>query len=495
MSDTTPLVGEIDLEQFRQYGHQLVDWITDYLAHPEEYPVLSQVEPGDIKTKLPATPPQQPERMTEILADFEKIILPGITHWNHPNFFAYFCTTGSAPGILGEMLMTALNVNGMLWRTSPAATELEEVTLDWLRQMVGLPVGWEGVILDGASMSSMIAIATAREAIEDLEVRVKGLAGRPEVPRLRLYISEQTHSSVEKGAIALGLGQENVIKIPTDDQFSLKPAELEMAIKTDIAAGYRPFFVCGTVGTTSSTAIDPLPAIADIAERYNLWFHVDGAYGGVTALLPEMRHLLDGTERADSFVVNPHKWLFTPLDLSTLYTKHPDILARAFSILPEYLRTVEGDTQKVKNYMDYGIQLGRRFRSLKLWMVIRTYGQEGLTARIREHIRLAKLFASWVDESSDFELLAPVPMSAVCFRAISGEESQLDILNETLLNAVNATGKIFISHTKLNGKYTLRLAIGNIRTTETHVKRAWELLNEQLLEIPLILGRAQTKMR
>jgi aromatic-L-amino-acid decarboxylase len=495
MSDTTPLVGEIDLEQFRQYGHQLVDWITDYLAHPEEYPVLSQVEPGDIKTKLPATPPQQPERMTEILADFEKIILPGITHWNHPNFFAYFCTTGSAPGILGEMLMTALNVNGMLWRTSPAATELEEVTLDWLRQMVGLPVGWEGVILDGASMSSMIAIATAREAIEDLEVRVKGLAGRPEVPRLRLYISEQTHSSVEKGAIALGLGQENVIKIPTDDQFSLKPAELEMAIKTDIAAGYRPFFVCGTIGTTSSTAIDPLPAIADIAERYNLWFHVDGAYGGVTALLPEMRHLLDGTERADSFVVNPHKWLFTPLDLSTLYTKHPDILARAFSILPEYLRTVEGDTQKVKNYMDYGIQLGRRFRSLKLWMVIRTYGQEGLTARIREHIRLAKLFASWVDESSDFELLAPVPMSAVCFRAISGEESQLDILNETLLNAVNATGKIFISHTKLNGKYTLRLAIGNIRTTETHVKRAWELLNEQLLEIPLILGRAQTKMR
>lgn len=484
MSTLTPPLGEMDLDEFRRQGHQMIDWIADYLAHPEQYPVLSQVQPGEIKAQLPASPPQQPETMAEIWADFERIIMPGITHWNHPHFYAYFSITGSAPGILGELLMAALNVNGMLWRTSPSATELEEVTLDWLRQMLGLPVGLEGVIMDTASISSLVAIAAARESL-NLEVRRQGLAGRADMPRLRLYISEQTHSSVEKGAITLGLGQENVVKIPTDAQFRLKPADLEAAIQADLTAGHRPFFVCGTVGTTSTTSIDPLPAIAELAKRYQLWFHVDGAYGGVAAIVPEMRHILAGAERADSIVVNPHKWLFTPIDLSAFYVRRPAILKQAFSILPEYLRTTEGDAETVKNYMDYGVQLGRRFRALKLWFVMRTYGQEGLISRLREHIRLAHQFAEWVAESPDFELLAPTPFSTVCFRACPPgyEPAAVNDLNERLLEAVNRTGQIYISHTKLHDQYTLRLAIGNIRTTEAHVAQAWALLREKLTAI------------
>ncbi|MDM8527121.1 pyridoxal-dependent decarboxylase [Anaerolineales bacterium HSG24] len=483
MSNQTPSLGEIDLDAFRQSGYQLIDWVADYLTNPEQYPVLAQVEPGDIIAQLPTSPPAEAEPLADIITDFEQIIMPGMTHWNHPNFFAYFSSTGSAPGVLGELLSAALNINGMLWRTSPAATELETLTLDWLCQMLALPQDWEGVIMDGASMSNMIAIAAAREAL-DLQIRTKGMAGRADLPRLRLYISEQSHSSVEKGALTLGLGQENVIKIPTDDNFALDAHALQTAIEADLAAGYRPFFVCGTIGTTSSTAIDPLSAIADLAAKYKLWFHVDGAYGGTTALLPEMRHHFDGVERADSMVVNPHKWMFTPIDLSVLYTCHPATLKRAFSILPEYLRTAEGDAEAVKNYMDYGVQLGRRFRALKLWMVIRAFGQEGLAARVREHIRLAQQFATWVDESPDFERLAPTLMSNVCFRACPASyqaqgEAALDQLNAQLLDAVNATGQIFISHTKLR-VYSLRLAVGNIRTTNTHVEAAWQLLNETL---------------
>ena len=493
MPKTAPPLGEMDLAEFRRYGHELIDWVTEYIAHPENYPVLSQVAPGDIKAQLPAAAPTQPEAFADILNDFETIIMPGITHWNHPNFHAYFSITGSAPGILAELLIAALNVNGMLWRTSPAATELEEVTLDWLRQMLELPADMQGVIMDSASMSSLTAIAAARESL-DLNIRQQGMIGRADLPRLRLYISDQTHSSVEKGAITLGIGQENVIKIATNDAFQMRPDLLEAAIQADLAAGYRPFFVCATVGTTSTTSIDPVPAIAEIAKKYNLWLHVDGAYGGVAAIVPEMRPLFIGIEQADSMVINPHKWLFTPIDLSVLYTRHVDILKRAFTILPEYLRTAEGES--VTNYMDYGVQLGRRFRSLKLWFVLRTYGQDGLISRIREHIRLAQLLVTWINESPDFELLAPAPMSTVCFRAcypprIGGgrggvapaseeDEAALTLLNETLMNAVNATGEIYLSHTKLQGKYTLRLAIGNIRTTEAHIKRAWELLNEQL---------------
>lgn len=478
-------LGEMNLDEFRQYGHRLVDWIADYLDNPEQYPVLSRCQPGEVKAQLPAAPPQQPESMEQIWADFEKILLPGITHWNHPGFFAYFGITGSGPGILGELLSAALNVNAMLWRTSPAATELEEVALDWLRQMLGLPEGLDAVIMDTASVSSMVAIAAARQALA-LDIRTMGMAGRADLPRLRLYISDQTHSSVEKGAITLGIGQENVVKIPSDAEFRMRPEALQEAVEADLAAGYRPFFVCATVGTTSTTSIDPIPQVADIAQEYGLWFHVDGAYGGTAAIVPEMRHVLNGAERADSIVVNPHKWLFTPIDCSAFYTRRPDVLKQAFSLLPEYLRSAETDAQVVKDYMDYGVQLGRRFRALKLWMVMRYFGQDGLTARIREHIRLAGQFAQWVDDSPAFERLAPTPLSTVCFRAhppgIDNEET-LNQLNEELLNAVNATGEIFISHTKLNGQYTLRLAIGNIRSAEQHVEWAWKLLQAGLAKL------------
>ncbi|MBK8984526.1 MAG: amino acid decarboxylase [Chloroflexi bacterium] len=478
--------GELDLQEFRQTGHQLVEWIAEYLAHPEQYPVLSRSQPGEIKAQLPTAVPEQPDPLAAIITDFEQIILPGITHWNHPSFHAYFSTTGSAPGILAEMLIAALNVNGMLWRTSPAATELEEVTLNWLRQLLGLPADFAGVIMDGASMSSMIAVAIAREAVAGLDVRRQGLVGRSDTPRLRAYISDQTHSSVEKGAIVLGIGQENVIKIASDEQFRMDAAALETAVLQDLSAGYRPFFVCASVGTTSTTSIDPVPAIADIAEKYGLWLHVDGAYGGVAAIIPEQRHLLDGVARADSFVTNPHKWLFTPMDLSAFYTRHPDILRRAFSLLPEYLRNAETEANAVIDYMDYGVQLGRRFRSLKLWFVLRAYGQEGLIARLREHIRLAAMLAGWIDAAPDFERLAPTPLSTVCFRAHPrrlDNPEQLNMLNERLLTAVNKTGQIFLSHTKLKGAYTLRLAIGNIRTEESHIQYAWELLQEKLREM------------
>ncbi len=495
MTEHIPPPGEIDLEEFRRQGHRIVDWIAEYLAHPERYPVLSRVRPGEVAAQLPAAPPAEGEPLDAVLADFERIILPGITHWNHPGFFAYFAISGSAPGILGELLTAALNVNGMLWRTAPAATELEAVTLDWLRQLIGLPEPRFGIICDTASISSLLAMAAAREAT-DLDVRTRGLAGRPELPRLRAYCSDQTHSSVEKAGIALGIGQENVVKIPSDAEFRLDPAALVAAIEADRAAGHRPFFLCGTVGTTSTTSIDPIPALADIAARYGLWLHVDAAYGGSAAVVPELRHVLAGVERADSLVVNPHKWLFTPVDLSALYSRRPDVLKRAFSLVPEYLRTAEGDAARSgardtaarpdTDLMDYGMQLGRRFRALKLWFVLRAYGAEGLAARIREHVRLARAFAAWVDADPDWERLAPVPFSTVCFRAHPAgfdDEAALDRLNAALLDAVNATGEAYLSHTRLRGRYALRLAVGNIRTDERWVRRARELLQSELARL------------
>jgi len=472
----------MNLEEFRLFGHQIIDWIAEYLAHPERYPVLSRSRPGEISSQLPRHPPLRPEPFAAIWDDFQRLILPGITHWNHPGFFAYFGITGSGPGILGELLTAALNVNAMLWRTSPAATELEEVTLDWLRQLLGLPEQFDAVIMDTASVASLIAIAAAREAVAGLEVRVRGLAGRADAPRLRVYISDQTHSSVEKGAIVLGIGQENVIKIPSDDQFRLDPKLLEAAVRSDLEAGHRPFFICATVGTTSTTSIDPVEAIGEIARRYGLWLHVDGAYGGVAAILPQRREVLSGAEQADSIVVNPHKWLFTPIDLSVFYTRHPEILKRAFRLIPEYLRSAETDRHEVKDFMDYGIQLGRRFRALKLWMVMRYFGADGLAARIGEHIRLAEQLAAWIDQADNFERLAPVPLSTVCFRAHPAgidDEAALERLNSALLEAVNAGGEIFLSHTKLREHYTLRLAIGNIRSQQQHVARAWELLQTE----------------
>src|SRR6266581_2884536 len=475
-SDMTP-------EDFRRYGHEIVDWIADYLAHMRSYPVLAQTKPGDIRYALPAQPPQGPEAMAAILADFDQLLMPGITHWNSPGFMAYFGITGSGPGILGEMLIGALNVNAMLWRTSPAATELEQVTLDWLRQMLGLPYPLFGVINDTASSGTLYALAAAREALP-LHIRQQGMSGRAEVPRLRYYASQEAHSSVDKAGIVLGIGQAGLRKIGVDSEFRMDVEELERAIQEDIAAGWRPFAVVATVGTTSTTSVDPVPQIAAVCERHGLWLHVDGAYGGLAAVDPVMHWVLAGCERADTLIVNPHKWLFTPVDCSVFYTRKPDVVKAAFSLVPEYLRNTESKGDETANLMDYGTSLGRRFRALKLWMILRYFGQEGLTARIHEHIRLGQLVVQWIEEAPNFELMAPTPFSTVCFRVHPqdmDDESQLETLNERIMNNINAAGRFFLSHTKLHGKFTIRIAIGNLRTTEHDVRELWEQLQAQLI--------------
>jgi aromatic-L-amino-acid decarboxylase len=469
--------GDMNKEDFRRFGHQFIDWIADYFDRIEALPVLATIEPGDLKAQLPATPPQDGEPMERIIADVDRLIVPALTHWSHPSFFAYFATSTSAPGIFGELLSAAFDNKAMLWRTSPASTELEEVTLDWLRQMMGLDPGMIGIIYDTASVSSMHAIAAAREGVEQ-RIREEGMSGRPDLPLLRVYVSEQAHSSIEKAVITLGLGQRGLRKIPTDSEFRMDPKALEAAIAEDKRNGYLPFCVVATVGTTSTASIDPVSELIPIGEEHMLWLHVDAAYAGSAAIVPEFRHILAGCERADSLVVNPHKWLFTPFDLSVLYCRHMDLLRRAFSLVPEYLRTPE--QEKVRSGSDYGIQLGRRFRALKLWMVMRYFGHEGLAARIREHCRLARLFASWVEESPDWELLAPLSLALVCFRACPPQSTNLDALNEAIMHGVNASGRALLSHTRLNDKLTLRLSIGNIRTTEQHVRQVWELLNEHL---------------
>ena len=419
------------------------------------------------------------------MADFDRVLMPGMTHWNHPSFFAYFGITASAPGVLADFVASALNQQAMLWRTSPSATELEEVVLGWLRQLIGLPPAFEGVIYDTASVSTLHALTAAREAAVP-QVRELGLAGRPEVPRLRVYCSEQTHSSIDKGVILAGFGHSALRKIGTDDEFRMRPDLLKAAIAEDRAAGFLPVAVVATIGTTSTTSVDPVAAIADICEAEKLWLHVDGAYGGVTCMLPECAAHFVGLERADSFVVNPHKWLFTPFDLSAFFCRRMDVIRQAFSLPPEYLRTpgtgVTGAPAAPRNLMDTGVQLGRRFRSLKLWMILRYFGADGVRERLRHHIALAQTFASWVDAEPGFERLAPVPFSVVCFRAVpiggAWTGAELNAFNERLLTAVNNTGEVFLSHTVLNGRYTLRMAIGNIQTTERHVARAWDLLRQ-----------------
>ncbi|MGH9331705.1 MAG: pyridoxal phosphate-dependent decarboxylase family protein [Vicinamibacterales bacterium] len=471
----------MNADDFRAHGHQLVDWIAEYLEHSDRYPVLSRVAPGDVRRALPADAPRDGEPFDAIFADFERVILPGITHWNHPGFFAYFAITGSGPGVLAEFLSAALNVQAMLWRTSPAATELEEVALGWLRKLLHLPDGFEGVIYDTASIASLHALAAARQAAIP-GVGERGLAGRTDVPPLRVYASEHAHSSIDKAVVLLGLGRDGLRRIPADDRFRLLPAALEAAVAEDRAAGIRPIATVATVGTTSTTSVDPVPAIADVCARHGLWLHVDAAYAGVAAMVPGCEATLAGCDRADSLVVNPHKWLFTPFDLSAFYTRRMDDVRAAFSLTPEYLRTTEvGDA---RNLMDTGIQLGRRFRALKLWMVLRHFGSEGLRTRLAEHMRLARLFAAWIDADPSFERLAPVPFSVVCFRArpaaIADNAAALDALNERLLDRVNASGEVFLSHTRLNGVFTIRLAIGHLRTAEPHVRRAYDLLGAEL---------------
>jgi len=468
-------LGDMPSDEFRKFGYQLIDWIADYLDNVEKYPVLPNIKPGDIRKKLPTVPPEKSEGMEKILSDIDKIILPGVTHWNHPGFMAYFNSSSSFPGILAELLSAAFNTNGMLWRTNPSSAELEQHTLQWLRQMLGLPEGFWGIIYDTASTASMHAIAAARQNA-GIKVREKGLAGRSDVHKLRLYASEQAHSSIDKSAITLGIGLEALRKIPTDNEFRMLPDELDKAIQEDKKNGWLPFCVVATVGTTSTTSIDPVDKIADICERENIWLHVDGAHGGSAAIIPEMQWILKGTERADSFLVNPHKWLFHPVDITAFYTRKPDVLKRAFSLVADYLKTSEA---KVDNYMDYGIQLGRRFRALKLWFVIRYFGVEGLRERLRYHLYLGKEFTKWIDEHPNFERMAPVPMSTICFRLHPkniNAEKELEELNLRFFNELDTSGDIMISHTRLNDKYVLRVNMSGLRMELKHIEKAWEII-------------------
>jgi len=468
-------MSDMPIEEFRESGHQLVDWVADYLKDIEKYPPLSQVKPGDILKNIPQTPPQKGEDIKTVLSDVDKILMEGVTHWNHPGFMAYFNSTSSGPGILAELLTAGLGINGMLWKTSPAFTELENTMMNWFRQMVGLPENYWGIIYDTASTSSMHAIASAREQL-DFGFREKGMAGRSNLPKLAIYVSEHAHSSIDKAALTLGIGLDGIRKIPVNKNFEMIPDELESIIEDDLSNGYAPFCVVATVGTTSTTSVDPVETISDICEKYNLWLHVDAAYAGVTAMISEMKWITKGWDRVDSIVINPHKWMFTPMDLSIYYTRKPEILKRAFSLTPEYLKT--NMDSEVENLMDYGIQLGRRFRSLKLWFVIRYFGVDGLASRIKNHISLAKQFASWLDEDKNFERIAPVHFSTICFRYNPGNLSEADLnkLNEKLLDLINASGKIFLSHSKLNEKFVIRLTIGSIRHEKKHIDEAWEIV-------------------
>jgi aromatic-L-amino-acid decarboxylase len=475
MSKNANQLGDMPKDDFRQFGYQIIDFIADYFERMETMPVLSQNQPGDLKDALPAAAPETGEDFAEVLRDVEKLILPAVTHWNHPNFHGLFSTSTSSVGVFGEMLSAAFDMKAMLWRTSPASTELEPVVLDWLRQMMNLPPDFHGLIYDTASISTLHAIAMAREKL-NLGIRENGMSGRTDLPLLRVYCSEQTHSSIDKAVILLGLGQKSLVKIPANERFEMDAESLSEAIREDKMRGFLPFCTVATIGTTSTTSIDPVGTIADICERNNIFLHVDAAYAGSAAIVPEFQYYFKGWERADSIVTNPHKWLFTPFDLSVLYVKDLDLLKRTFSLVAEYLKVAE----TVTNQMDYGIQLGRRFRSLKLWFVMRYFGQEGLIERIRDHCRLARLFANWVDDSENFQMLAPVPFALCCFRACPKGVEDLDALNERIMNEINASGEAYLSHTKLNGKFTLRLSVGSIRVEERHLRKIWNLLNEMI---------------
>jgi aromatic-L-amino-acid decarboxylase len=477
--------GDMDPEAFRAAAHRVVDLVADYLAHVEEHPVFPNVEPGTLAPLFPPRAPETPEPLEAILADYRQLVEPNATHWQHPGFFAYFATTASGPGILGEFLTAGLGQNPMLWRTSPIGTELEVVVVGWLRDLLGLPAAFDGFVTDTASTSSLIALAGAREAA-DIDAAAAGLVGR-DLPALRIYCSQEAHSSIDKAAMTLGIGRANVVRVPVDEAFRLRLDALEAAIRADRAAGRRPLALVATLGTTSTTSVDPVAAMAEIARREGLWLHVDAAYAGAAALLAERRDLFAGWEEADSIVVNPHKWFFAPLDASLFLSRRMEAVRSAFSLVPEYLRTLDRRSP-VRDVSEYTPQLGRRFRALKLWLMLRAFGAEGLRRRIRRHIEMAQAFAAWIDEAPDWERLAPVPFSTVCFRfrpaALAGREGEpevaaaLDALNERLMEWLNRTGEIFVSHTRLNGRFSLRLAIGNLRTEERHVARAWALLQE-----------------
>ncbi len=460
----------MDNQDFRRFGHRFVDWIADYFEKVERFRVKPDLKPGEIVKRLPSGPPPEGESMDLIFGDFQKIIVPGMTHWQHPGWFAYFPANNSPASVLAELLTAGLGAQCMVWETSPAAAELEEVVMDWLRQMIGLPEDFAGVIQDTASTASLCALLTARERVTAFEANESGIG-----TALTVYASEEAHSSIDKAVKIAGFGKKNLRKIVTDERFAMVPGALEEALVRDRRDGLVPTAVVATVGTTSSGAIDPLKPLAEICRRHGIWLHVDAAYAGTAAILPEKRWILEGAEAADSLVFNPHKWLLTNFDCSAYFVRNPKLLVGTFEIHPEYLKT--GLDAQVKNYRDWGIQLGRRFRALKLWFVVRSYGVEGLRAFVREHIRLAGIFRAWLEADSRFEILAPVDLGLVCFRLNDGrEENALNDLNRRLIDQVNASGKIFLTHTALRGRYTLRLVVGQRTTEERHIREAWEII-------------------
>jgi aromatic-L-amino-acid decarboxylase len=468
-------------QEFRKYAHELVDWMADYLQDVEKYPVKARSKPGEIIEQLSLLPPQKGESMDRIIADFKKIILPGMTHWQHPGFFAYFNANNSYPSVLAEMLTAAMGAQCMSWQTSPAAAELEERVMEWVAKLTGLPDTFTGVIQDTASTATLCSLLTAREKYSDFEINRRGFA---EENKYTVYCSTEAHSSIEKGVKIAGFGKNNLRKIKVDKDFAMIPAALEEEILKDKKAGLWPLAVIAACGTTGSIAIDPLRRIGEICRKHDLWLHVDAAYAGTALLLPEKRSMIDGIEYADTFVFNPHKWMFTNFDCSAYYVKDKGALIRTFEILPEYLKTKEG--KQVNNYRDWGIQLGRRFRALKLWFVIRSFGVEGLQAKIRSHIAWAQNLTGKIKAVEDFEILAPVPLATICFRYKPtgiDDENQLNELNAQLLETLNATGKIYLTHTKLNNIYTLRLVIGQTYLQEDHVKKAWELIRKTTVNI------------
>ena len=483
----------MDAESFRRHGHVVVDWVADYIRDVERYPVLPPVAPGEIRRQLPAEAPAQGEPMEAILHDFREIVMPGVTHWNHPRFFAYFPANHSGPAILGELLSAALGVNAMVWQSCPAATELEEVVMDWLRRLIGLPESFRGSIQDTASTTTLCALICARERMTAYRVNRDGFGDQTGAGALRVYASREAHSSVEKGLRIAGFGSGNLVSVEVDDAYALDPRDLEHKIETDRAQGLRPCCIVATVGTTSSTAIDPVRAIVEIAQRHGLWIHIDAALAGSAAILPGKRWILDGAEGADSIVFNPHKWLFTNFDCSAFFCRHPDVLVRSMAIAPEYLKT--GVDREVTNFRDWGIPLGRRFRALKLWFVLRHYGVEGLQRKLREHLALAQEFRQWVDASPDFEGMAPVPLQTICFRFNPGKSGgpmpsagDLEWINQQILDRVNRSGRIFMTHTKLGGAYCLRVSIGQTQTRREHVQEAWEVIRASAQQVSAARG-------
>jgi aromatic-L-amino-acid decarboxylase len=468
-------LGDVPPEVFRKQLHQLADWIADYRENIGKLPVAPNAKPGAISSALPKQGPEEGERFDKILADIKQLIIPGVVHWGHPEFMGYFGSTSTAPGIEGEMIASALNVNAMTWRTCPAATELETVVVEWLRQWLHLPDEFGGVVYDTASVGIMHALAVAREEAAPC-TRKLGLAGRQDVPRFRIYTSDQAHSSVEKAAIALGLGEENVRRVPSDAKFEMDVATLRELIAQDRHEHFRPLAAVATVGTTSTASVDPISDIARVCREHKMWLHIDGAYGAGLALLPECKSLTEGWDEADSIVINPHKMLFVPFDFSVLYIRDLERLRRVFTLVPEYLR---GDTVEAeKNYMDYGVQLGRKFRALKAWMVFRTFGRAGMAARIRDHLRLAKLLGDWIKMDNRFELAAPITMGVVCFRFKRADPSKIDMLNSEIVERINASGRAYLTQTKLHGRTSMRIGLGNVLTTEQHLRNVWKLIQE-----------------